>query len=74
MKKPTKLERAKELFYLYKLTKQLKAECVERMNKLTPQALQAEAEETIRKVTELEMVHAELQQKLEEWDADYADN
>ena len=70
----TKLDEAKELFYLYKLSESLKKECASRLRRFTPEGQEEELQETIRKVAELELVFEELKTKVGEWDDKYPAN
>jgi hypothetical protein len=67
----TKLDEFKEIFYLHKLQTKLMAEVTERVQRLTPTALEAEANEVIRLTAELEMITQEANEKWKAWDAKY---
>lgn len=69
----TKLDEFKEIFYLHKLQTKLLAEVTERMERLKPASLEAEAEEVIRLTAELELITQEANEKWKAWDIKYGD-
>lgn len=70
----TKLDEFKEIFYLHKLQTKLLAEVTQRLERLKPASLEAEANEVIRLTSELEMVTREANEKWAAWEAKYGGN
>jgi hypothetical protein len=67
----TKLEELRELVRLERLKSELHKECTERLQLMTPEGLEEFSTETIRKVAELELVDAEIQEKWTQWKGKY---
>jgi hypothetical protein len=67
----TKLEEFKEIWSLYMLQLKLMQDVTERLQRLTPTALEAEANEAIRMTAELELITQEANEKWKAWEAKY---